>query len=322
MVSGNKISSPLKSPDPIDSGVSSALSAKISEISKLQAKHETTNAEAVAPFELLLTASTISASLYMKKCCTDEGNLKQSSLCKPIFHCQIIQPSMNISWLTKAKSLEFVLFDFAASFPKDDTLFDSILPDHSFYRNNLMKTAKGKQNAKTGLFPSALSLNIAGDQLLHIDIEIGRSLDIKVVVEALDKLVLFSKALKLEVPADMEHQTSQSDTKSHPTTPSRQLLIAGVDLKTERISLTVSKTDSSAEGSLVAGLRCVNGQMKVKNSKHSDRTEALQFKCSVDGLDVTLAREEHQFVLLSPCIFEVDCQANLINHSGIANSTR
>ncbi len=294
----------VKTPDVIDSGVASVLSAKMSELSKDKLKLPVQNSQNQTvekeKFEVLITAKSLCVTLYVNRS-NGEGT---KDVNKAVLCCQIIQPSANIR-LFKETLIELAIHDVLVSSSKTDAAIQGILPDKPSFDQSLLRTEKGKPNSKTGLFSSALSLQIASGNSVELVIESGRPVVVSVFLDVFEKLQMFVDDLKL---------SASPREKTEASTAKLDSCIDSLEFKTNRIDFQVSKSSNYASSSLVTKLRSLRGSADFRRSQQS--LDGVDLKCDVEGFEVLVKKDEEYQTLVSPCIFDVDSQADFIKHSG------
>ena len=309
----------LKSPDVVDSGVSSALSLKGTlSNSKVpvhpkpkQAKDKGSNVE------VFLSAKKLSASLYVIEKEAEFDCYNDSNVYLPVFYCEVIQPTLNAFALGLEQSLEVVVYDALLSLGRDDRRSNS-LPDAILYENTLLKTTKGRRNDKTGLFASAISLKLTGEESFNVNIDLGRPVHLSLSLGIFNRMDLFTIQIQNEIPENFV------DTQRQNEEPPRQkaLQIDDIEIHTNRIVTKLSSSNDSSTHSLVVSIRSLDTLVQLRHDKPREKLEASSFSCEVDGLEICIAEDQKTCCLLSPSIFELNGQAEFMKHSGNIESDR
>ena len=117
----------LKSPDVVDSGVSSALSLKGALSSSKDSVQP--NLKQVkdkrSDLEVFLSAKKLSASLYVRKKEAESDYYNDSDVYRPVFYCEVVQPTLNAFSLGLEKSvcsIKYVIIS-GSCFMKGQNLF-------------------------------------------------------------------------------------------------------------------------------------------------------------------------------------------------------
>ena len=303
----------------VDSGVSSALSLKgtlSNSKDPLQPKPKQARDKG-SNLEVFLSAKKLSASLYVIEKEAEFDCYNDSELYRPVFYCEVIQPTLNAFSVGLEQSLEVVVYDALLSLGREDRRSNS-LPDAIVYENTLLKTTKGRRNDKTGLFASAISLKVTREESFNVNINIGRPVHLSLSLDIFTKLDLFTLQLQNDLPENFVDM--QPKNKEPPRQKSLQ--IDDIEIHTNRIVTKFPSSNDSSTHSLVASIRSLDTLVQLRHDKPREKLEASSFSCEVDGLEICIAEDEKTCCLLSPSIFELNGHAEFMKHSGNIESNR
>ena len=297
----SKANEVLKSPEALDSGISSVVSLKGTNDLKSTTEPEehsprNTPAPSSSPFEIFISGSKFSLSLYVPE--ISEAS-EQSGIYRPVGYADIIQPTLDV----RDSSLEVILYDAVIALAGCNRTSNS-LPDRSMFDEIVVGTLKGKPNTKTGLFSSALSVKASIVDGVKANIEINRPLYINLALEMKAVMDLFTSRLSttaFDQPSQPETVHGSSQTKM----PS---IIDEIAISTCRISVTFLAKNNLHSYKVKAALRSMNALVKMKGKGQCKDSDALNYECEVDGFEIHLGKNENHFRLLSPCIFGLEGQ--------------
>lgn len=309
----------LKSPDAVDSGVSSALSLR-GALSSLKDPVQPKLQQAKAKggnLEMFLSAKKLSASLYVIEKEAEFDCYNDSDVYRPVLYLEVIQPTVNAFSVGLEKSFEVVLYDVLLSLGREDSRSNS-LPDAILYEDSVFKTTKGRRNDKTGLFASALSLKLIGEESFNVNIDVGRPVNLNLSLGTFSKLDLFTTQLQNETPENAVAMQQQNEDSTRP----KALPIDDIEIHTNRVVAKFSSSNDSSTNSLVASIRSLEALVQLRHDRPRETLEASSFSCEVDGLQICISEDERTCCLVSPSIFELNGQAEFMKHSGNIGSDR
>ena len=297
----SKANEVLKSPEALDSGISSVISLRGTNDLKSttepdEPSPENIPAQSHSPFELFISGSKFSLSLYVPEF---PESSEQSGIYKLVGYADIIQPTLDM----RDGSLELILYDTVIALAGSNRTSNS-LPDRSMYDEIVLGTLKGKQNTKTGLFSSSLSIKASMVEGVKANIEVNRPLYMNFALEMKAVVDLFMSRLSTTA----FDQPSQSKTVHSSNQAKMSSIIDEIAIKTCRISLTFLGKNDLYSYKLKTALRSMNALVKMEGKGQCKHSDLLNYECNVDGFEIHLGKNEHHCRLLAPCIFGFEGQ--------------
>ena len=299
-----------KSPDVIDSGISSVLSQKGTNELKNTPEPEVPYPEGVPlmnahfPFEVFVSGSKISLSLYVPGISKDSVLYEENPVFRLIGYADIIQPTVDV----RNNVIEVTLYDMVIALAESNRVSNS-LPDRAMFEDVIVRTTKGKQNEKTGLFASALTVTVSIEDSAKATVRVDRPLHVDIALEMLATIELFTS--KLSVIADLL-SSKPKKTVLKSSQAEKALILKEIDLKTSRIHATLSTKFNSHEYKLTSALRSADILLNMRNEKHLKGFDAFIYTCYIEGFEISLCKNDKSCRLLSPCIFEFNGETESI----------
>ena len=303
-----------KSPDVLDSGISSDQSIKGISTSRstqdaaspMVAK--TWNDETGTPLELFLSISKVSMSLHVARYGSDPASLEGGESFRPICYLELVQPTLSVAYFSVKNSLELNVFDVLVAIAREDKTTEA-LPERSIFDSVVLSTSKGKRNQKTGLYPSAIMLTVTKNKSSDLKLIIDRPLQFDIFFEMTDVLDMFLRELEL---TQKSSPTPEPDTefaqKTKRIITHQPITIAMLSAQTNRILVFLS---THAECQLATGVRSLYAVCDVTNGPGN--RSGCSFKFDFECFEVNLLHHHRLCPLLLPCIFHVEGEAEFNN---------
>ena len=199
------------------------------------------------------------------------------------------------------------IYDAVIALPRSKRSSNS-LPDRSLFDAVVLGTLKGKQNKKTGLFASALSVKVFLQDVVKIDVCIDRPLHVNLALELTAAVNLFTSRLAMDM-FDQPSSTVIAQDSSQAKVP---LVVEEIAVKTCRLNATLLTKLDSHEYKAIANLRSLNFSLIMKDERKFREYDTFSYKCDVDGFEISFSKDDKDCRLLSPCIFGFEGETHFI----------
>ena len=304
---------PTVTPEKKDSGICSVLSGKTTIVSDMKEKLPDSSVTEMTPLELFASGAKISFSFYYRENSEDHESIV------PFMYFESVQPTMSASSIHSMRKLDFSLFDFSMRTASVPTKSTSLHLEKEAFSQCLIETSKGKRNPKTGLYQEFMTLNIIIDEGSgSLDLNFGRPISINVCLNIIANIENFLANIDTSVNAtDSRLKADSNETgKSLVDDQKPPIGLNTACFKTNRIMFRVSASHSAVSTVLEMAVRSVNGKATFNPSLGDKALKSGHTKFSVDGFQVSLHHGNRHCCLVTLCIFDFECLAEFINHSG------
>ena len=309
MTDSSMVNQVLKSPDIIDSGISSVMSLKGTSDLKSSPEpdvhftEKTPEMHSMSSFEFFISGSKVSLSLYVPEVSIGPEYYEDNQIYKLVGYTDIIQPTLDI----RDNIFKITVYDALIALPGNNKSSNT-LPDRSLFDDMVLGTLKGKQNEKTGLFASALSIKATTEDKVKVIVNVDRPLLVNFALTMTAVFDLFASKL-ITASSDQLSVPKSVPDSNHAEMSSALDEIA---VQTCRINVTFLGRDNSHVYRLLTALRSMNILLTVKHQGQFGEYDAFNCKCDVDGFEINLSRDHNLCRLLSPCIFGIEGESQTI----------
>ena len=316
---GSKSPLVLRSPEIIDSGISSVTSLKgihdprttesHSPQPEVQCQERIADRSSYFPLELFVSGSKCSLSLYVTERTKSSHEVifgEENQVHRPVGYGEIVQPTLDV----RGNSVKSNVYDVTLACARERVTSIN-LPDKSLYEEVLVRTAKGKQNEKTGLFASAFSFALSMEEgAALIDAKIERPLHVNVSLELSKTFDLFSSKLSKKDAFTPSCAKTASNIDASERS-NEAFAVKQISINTKRVVATLATGNDLR---LIVALRSMNTMLH--SQRFPETFDSFGYNCDCNGFKINLSKDGKKIALISPCIFDFHGAVDSIRLTG------